>query len=589
MSALPLTGLAKAALAYALELGWAVFPLHSIHHGRCSCGRACASAGKHPRTLHGVKDATMAADVVTAWWTKWPTANIGVATGQVSGIVAIDVDGPDGEAALQAICGNPPTATSLTGKGRHAIFRAPETPIQNRVALAPHVDVRADGGYIVVPPSRHQSGRQYRWDRERGLGPRECPPAPLPHALLERLRQGTVPTDAVTIPSRPVIGEGERNHTLTSYAGRLLAKGHPPREVLELVSALNTAKCRPPLAHAEVHQIVSSVAGREARKRGHLELVEHEHEGIDATVWVDEQVTKARELNDQDYRTAPTWGWTDLHNLTGPLVPGQLWTIGARPGQGKTTLLLNWVEYLTTMREMPWLFVGMEMDAAQLRRKWAAWRCSLDEEDVLAGDWDKLPIGARAKLERDLDEQAAHPLRDIAHFAPARSVDLDSLRQLAQIAQDRACRVVVIDHFHRLDFGSPGADHLAVMARAVQEIKELAITLELVVVMAAQLNRPPRDVFGPYRTPPLSSLAYCGKIEQESDVVLLLSRVLKTHKAGDRALVEQGVNSITDLVEPNTMRVTCKKHRWRGSAHEGDVLLSVDHGLIRGRTTRSGP
>jgi putative DNA primase/helicase len=74
---------------------WHVFPLHSVRDGRCSCGHDCGkNAGKHPRLKGGFKVATTDAAQIEAWWRKWPDANIGIATGAISGVVVVDVDGP---------------------------------------------------------------------------------------------------------------------------------------------------------------------------------------------------------------------------------------------------------------------------------------------------------------------------------------------------------------------------------------------------------------------------------------------------------------------------------------------------------------
>src|SRR5712664_4067730 len=84
------------ALAYA-KMGMPVFPLHEIVSCDCSCGRTpCSSMGKHPRTKNGVKDATINPGQIEQWWTQWPTANIGIATGipegATSGLYVVDVD-----------------------------------------------------------------------------------------------------------------------------------------------------------------------------------------------------------------------------------------------------------------------------------------------------------------------------------------------------------------------------------------------------------------------------------------------------------------------------------------------------------------
>ena len=92
------------ALAYA-KRGLAVFPLYSIRDGHCTCRRDCGkNAGKHPAVTGGFKVATTDARQIVAWWSKWPDANVGIATGAVSGLVVVDIDGINGLAFLKNFC-----------------------------------------------------------------------------------------------------------------------------------------------------------------------------------------------------------------------------------------------------------------------------------------------------------------------------------------------------------------------------------------------------------------------------------------------------------------------------------------------------
>ena len=159
------------ALAYARK-GWRVFPLHSIRDGRCTCGKAhCASPGKHPRTKGGFKDASTDFTQITAWWRRWPDANIGIATG--SGLAGIDVDGPEGISEFKHLIQNneplPETLVSKTGNGYHFIFSTREDGPEVRNSARGNVHVRGEGGYIVAPPSIHHSGKQYQWVKQKEL------------------------------------------------------------------------------------------------------------------------------------------------------------------------------------------------------------------------------------------------------------------------------------------------------------------------------------------------------------------------------------------------------------------------------------
>jgi Bifunctional DNA primase/polymerase, N-terminal len=154
-------------------MGWAVFPCHTVDHGSCSCcSRDCSSPGKHPRIGGGFTNAATTAGEIEQWWRRWPNANIGIRTGAASGIVVIDIDTRHGgmRSLTELMRRHDPlpadTPRVRTGSGGwHLFFRHPGSPVPNSAGrLGPGVDVRGDGGYVIAPPSRHVSGRAYRWE-----------------------------------------------------------------------------------------------------------------------------------------------------------------------------------------------------------------------------------------------------------------------------------------------------------------------------------------------------------------------------------------------------------------------------------------
>lgn len=267
-----------AAAYYAAKMKWAVLPLHSINAGKCTCGDPrCPSPGKHPLTKHGVKEATTDLATIRNWWHRWPSANIGVATGKISGFFALDLDGQDGEETLatwQLEHGPlPDTPTSRTGSGgRHLTFAYPGLPIQNKVRIGPGVDVRGDGGYIVVPPSIHVSGRRYTW--EPSAKPGKTPLSPAPGWLLAMLKRESHAVATPVSEWRKLVSEGvtegARNTSIAKLVGYLLRRRVDPYVVAELALCWNATRCRPPLPESEVLQVVDSIARAEARRRGVL-------------------------------------------------------------------------------------------------------------------------------------------------------------------------------------------------------------------------------------------------------------------------------------------------------------------------------
>jgi hypothetical protein len=99
---------------------------------------------------------------VKGWFTRWPSANVGIVTGQISGVAIVDLDGPEGIAEGQRLGFTSPLL-SLTGKGRQLFYKHTGGNICNAVRKYPGIDIRGDGGYVVAPPSIHPNGRRYQW------------------------------------------------------------------------------------------------------------------------------------------------------------------------------------------------------------------------------------------------------------------------------------------------------------------------------------------------------------------------------------------------------------------------------------------
>ena len=217
--------LVQAALGYA-ALGWPIIPIHTVRDNACSCGKPdCPSPGKHPRTRHGLKDATTDPLVIEQYWKRWPVANIGVRTGQSppgAGILTLDIDPRHGgDKSLDQLIqehGEPPkTIEAITGGGgRHFVFAYPPdhggSVMGNRSNLLPGIDVRGDEGYIVVAPSVHASSQLYRW--RDGHSPETLTPTPMPTWLLDMI-WGTALTTSPASLTTPPAGLG---HSDTSEA-----------------------------------------------------------------------------------------------------------------------------------------------------------------------------------------------------------------------------------------------------------------------------------------------------------------------------------------------------------------------------------
>lgn len=233
--------------------GWSVLPLRP--------------GDKRPllqwETLQKVRPST---GDISEWFRRWPNANVGIVTGEISNLIVLDIDPKHGgDVALERLEHRfgplPATVEAVTGGGgRHLYFVHPGRIIHNRAGIAPGIDVRGDGGYVVAPPSIHPSGRPYLW--LAGHDPDKMMLASLPPWVLFSTRPLQSRHTLVEWRNlvREGVQEGKRNSTIASLTGHLLWHGVDRDVVLELLLAWNRARCRPPLDDAEVAQVVASIA-----------------------------------------------------------------------------------------------------------------------------------------------------------------------------------------------------------------------------------------------------------------------------------------------------------------------------------------
>ena len=250
--------LLEAALRYS-ELGYPVFP--------------CVPGTKTPLTEHGHLDATTDPERIEDWWTQRPNANVAIAT---AGLAVIDID-----AGSTWLADTPERAMELAvaplsltaNDGRQYVFRQPAGRQWRNTTgrIAPNVDTRADGGYIVVPPSVLTGRKAYRW--AEGMAIDDCPedlPEP-PNWLIEELDRlttgavsatngATLASDASSPASGNVIPSGQRNATLARLAGTMRRVGMSEAELGAALERANADRCTPPLNDREVARIAASVA-----------------------------------------------------------------------------------------------------------------------------------------------------------------------------------------------------------------------------------------------------------------------------------------------------------------------------------------
>jgi len=167
------------AINYA-KLGLSVLPLcWSDENGQCACGQGHQGkeVGKAPLIHGGHLSASSDIDQVREWWERWPNANIGVSLAK-SNLLVIDCDSPDAIREIKELGIPPGVAISKTGgRGAHFFFHNSAGILRRRTkwGKSGDIDLLSDG-YVVLPPSKHASGRLYQWQKPPGNGDLPSPP-----------------------------------------------------------------------------------------------------------------------------------------------------------------------------------------------------------------------------------------------------------------------------------------------------------------------------------------------------------------------------------------------------------------------------
>lgn len=267
--------LEKTMMEYALEYaraGLSVVPTHTVDdNGRCSCNsRTCASPGKHPRLKWKTNILEpLSEEKIVAWWTKFPNANIGVVTGVQSGITVLDIDGPQGleslkEAGfpLEELPESPMVRTG--GGGIHIFYRYPEKiKVKTGSGILSKVDIRSEGGFVVVPPSRHKSGKRYEWVEGKGFS--DIPLGDFDFSFVAE----TKPVEKVLVINEKRwyeeylkgMSSGGRNDACARLAGRYLSLGFTLFESEKFLLAWNLFN-DPPMEEDELLLTVKSIYSR---------------------------------------------------------------------------------------------------------------------------------------------------------------------------------------------------------------------------------------------------------------------------------------------------------------------------------------
>lgn len=438
---------------------------------------------------------------VKEWFLKWPDANVGIVTGGVSGVAVVDLDGTDGLKSANNL-GLMSSIVSLTGNGKHLWYKNVGT-IQNAVRLMPGVDVRGEGGYVVAPPSIHESGRRYRFLT--------------PFVSIGSLPQ--FPNNLATTPIAPLdiivekeeswiakalggMKNGNIDDTLFIVCSRLRADGYSPADARTLLAHhAERAGASPGHLDDKIKNVWERYEPNQKREMGNApirtfsdsrsDLVIHSPTNPDSLHQFEQLHNSRAELESKAYRLKT--GYTKLDAmLQGGLKSSRLFTVAARTGVGKTNWLLGVAREVCRAGKVVLLF-STEMPYGEI---WQRYLATLDNPE----------------------EFKQHKFYVCDSFAP-------NLEKVEEAINALKPDLFMFDHINHV------SEEQRELGTFMQGLNFIRRKYECAGIVTAQLNRSADWVdikTGEKVTPRMSMIKGSGTIEQASSRVLLLSETRVT-------------------------------------------------------------
>ena len=242
-----------------IKLGWSVIPIEP--------------RGKKPLIKWEKYQKEKATeDQIKKWWVKYPNANIGIITGTISEIIVIDIDSAKGQEEYTVKLGElHNTISQRTGKkdALQLFFKHPrDRKYQNKAGLLPDVDIRADGGYVIVPPSIHPNGKTYKWvidPIDMGLNDLLDLPEDIKTQLISKTGKKSDHVEGWVQEALMGVKEGKRNDICARLAGYYLRAFQGDTEQVEILLQNWNERNTPPMDWKEIRTVIESVAKREGR------------------------------------------------------------------------------------------------------------------------------------------------------------------------------------------------------------------------------------------------------------------------------------------------------------------------------------
>jgi len=416
--------------------GWRVFPL-----AQNKKAPPCFNKWQEKATIDEFK--------IKEWWSEWPEANVGIATGLASGLMVLDVDvknGIDGFASLNKLKSDfefPFTfAVDTPSGGLHLYFTVSGVTIGNAVGFLPGLDIRGEGGYIVAVGSV-VNGKKY-------LQKNDTQPLPCPPKLIQLLKKFDVQSSHPQTAISPLSGvpKGKRNNTIYNFACQKRNQGLHIDEATILVKQ-KAKNCSPPLDDSEALSTLKSAYSKSPS------FTSAKPVGIDAN-----------ELWNKDIKE-PDW-------IIPGILPQGLCILAGKPKSGKSWLGLD-ISMSIAVGSDVFDAVAVPAGAAMcLTLEDTEWRLQsrlkqLHPDDCpplntlkLFPSWPKADVNLLRQYVGEIDDLKIVVVDTLARFraqgkknSDLYTKDYEDISQLKAIADEFGITVLIIHHLRKSKSSDP--------------------------------------------------------------------------------------------------------------------------------------
>ncbi len=515
---------------------------------------------------------------VNHWFTINPLANIAIITGAISNLVVFDLDSDSAVQYADEQGGFPATVKVKTGRGFHLYMKHPGFNIGNDVDKMLKIDIRADGGYVVAPPSQHGSGQQYEW--VEGSSIFDVVPAPCTPWMIDYLKSSSKndskpdkkqteisPVKAETIQAKEKgiktdkysdllkngCSQGGRNNSTLQLVGHFFKTGMRETEIWEMVQIWNRDKVKPPLGHDELKGIFESIRTAEKKSKD-AKIIQ-----IDS--FLDNESKTVAEYQ-QNYVRIP-FANNNLANLEklmdGGFAGGRFYLFGGIPSSGKTVLLNNVADNIC-LNNYPVLFFSYDDGKGELRYR-------------SFSRFTKQPIEEFNKCHKK-DIQGICQLPSIKQIMSLKYVVQQMItveRWVDLIEQIKTKHgkppVIIIDYLRKLRTEKSSGDERLRVDNILLHLTEIAKTYNTPVITISELAR---DSYKSGQRLSMASFKESGSIEYEASWLGILAAV-EEGKNGDYIVKENWENIIK--YDGNIDLIVFKAKR--GTGDTGRIPLKI--------------